>query len=279
MQAQAMQRNKGAVGRLFSLGLVFCAALFAATTAQAEQAADCRAQGPLSERDVKWVVDGDTVKLDDGRFVRMLGINAPEMPRDDRAGHPLAEESRAFVVQALGAPARVWLENDENAEDHYRRRLAHVFDVGGRNLSAALLEEGLAAALIMPPNERHAECYRAAQMRARSAAKGIWAEPYYQPIASRALGYGLKGFRRVEGRIVRLSRTRNSLWIELEGDRISLRIASTELPLFEEAMGKLSGDRWLGRTLIAQGYLTTQKDGAYRGRYRMRIYHPAALEW
>jgi endonuclease YncB( thermonuclease family) len=278
MQAQAMQRKKGALRRLFSLGLAFLALAFA-LPASAEQAADCRAQGPLSERQVEWVSDGDTVKLDDGRFVRILGINAPEMPREDRAGHPLAEESRAFLVKALGPQPRVWLENDENAEDHYRRRLAHAFDAAGRNLSAALLEEGLAAALIMPPNERHAECYRAAQMRARSAEKGIWAEPYYQPITSRALGYGLTGFRRVEGRIVRLSRTRNSLWIELEGDRISLRIASTELPLFEEAMGKLSGDRWLGRTLIAQGYLTTQKDGAYRGRYRMRIYHPAALEW
>ncbi len=277
MRAQAMQRNKGALRRLFSLGVLLGLAFVAPV--QAEQAEDCRAQLALSERQVEWVTDGDTVKLDDGRFVRILGINAPEMPRDDRAGNPLAEESRAFLLKAIGAGKRIWLENDQNAEDRYRRRLAHVFDARGTNLSAALLEQGLAAALIMPPNERHAECYRSAQMRARSAEKGIWAEPYYQPIASRALGYGLTGFRRVEGRIVRMSRTRNSLWIELEGDRISLRIASTELPLFEQAMGKLSGDRWLGRTLIAQGYLTTQKDGAYRGRYRMRVYHPAALEW
>lgn len=304
MRAQAMQREKGASWRLFSwqffswhllpwrlfpVSLLFArrfwlatAAVFcvlAAGAAHAEQAADCRAQRPLQEAQVEWIADGDTVKLSDGRFVRILGLNAPETARKDRAGQPLAETARMFLTDALGSGLRVWLEEDEELEDRYQRRLAHLFDGEGRNLAAALLHEGLAAALIMPPNLRHADCYRDAQSAARREQRGIWNEPYYQPFSSRALDRGLGGFRRVEGRVVRMNRTRNSLWIELEGDRISLRIANTELPMFEKAMGKLSGERWLGRTLTGQGYLTTQKDGKYRGRYRMRIYHPAALQW
>ena len=39
---------------------------------------------------VRQVFDGDTILLMDGRKVRLLGINSPELEHDDRPAEPLA---------------------------------------------------------------------------------------------------------------------------------------------------------------------------------------------
>lgn len=43
---------------------------------------------------VRQVLDGDTVRLGDGRSVRLIGINAPELGRKGRPSEPYAEAAR-----------------------------------------------------------------------------------------------------------------------------------------------------------------------------------------
>ena len=49
---------------------------------------------------VRQVVDGDTLRLVDGRSVRLIGINAPEIGRKGRTSEPYAEAARRRL-QAL----------------------------------------------------------------------------------------------------------------------------------------------------------------------------------
>ena len=51
---------------------------------------------------VEAVVDGDTLRLADGRRVRLIGVNAPEL--HDRSGHaePGAVSARRFASRFLG---------------------------------------------------------------------------------------------------------------------------------------------------------------------------------
>lgn len=49
---------------------------------------------------VRQVLDGDTVRLSDGRSVRLIGINAPELGRKGRPSEPYAEAARQRL-QAL----------------------------------------------------------------------------------------------------------------------------------------------------------------------------------
>lgn len=50
----------------------------------------CPAPASVAPVHVQRVVDGDTVRLKDGRSVRMIGINAPETGKKGRSGEPFA---------------------------------------------------------------------------------------------------------------------------------------------------------------------------------------------
>jgi hypothetical protein len=82
------------------------------------------------------MVDGDTLHLDDGRRVRLPGIDAPE------SGRPFAAEAAAFASALLERAPFALVPPDAPA-DRYGRLLADV-RVGDESLSAALVSAGLA---------------------------------------------------------------------------------------------------------------------------------------
>ncbi len=62
------------------------------STAQAE--VFCPAPTTVGTFEVQRVVDGDTVRLKDGRSVRMIGVNAPETGKKGRPDEPFAVAAR-----------------------------------------------------------------------------------------------------------------------------------------------------------------------------------------
>ena len=85
----------------------------------------CPSPGPLPLVSVAKVVDGDTLRLVDGRSVRLIGINTPELGRDGRKAEPFAVAAqrrlRALVEASNG---RVGLVPGRESKDRYGRTLA-----------------------------------------------------------------------------------------------------------------------------------------------------------
>jgi len=138
----------------------------------------CAAQTNLpQEAAVRRVIDGDTIELRDGRLVRYIGIDAPEVRR--RAGEEWVEDPEPFGLEAKDANRRwvegrsVRLEYDVQTHDRYGRLLAYVF-VEERMVNAALLAEGYAQLLTIPPNVKYAELFRRLVQEARAARRGLW---------------------------------------------------------------------------------------------------------
>ena len=130
---------------------------------------------------VRWVVDGDTLQLADGRKIRLIGINAPELGRDGRPDQPLAQAAKKALQTFLGnGSARLRFGSDRH--DHYGRTLAYVDNAAGASAGEYLLRQGLAVLIAIPPNLSHVSDYRHAEAEARNANRGIWAERYYQPV-------------------------------------------------------------------------------------------------
>lgn len=74
---------------------------------------------------VRQVVDGDTLRLVDGRSVRLIGINAPEMGRKGRTSEPYAEAARRRLQALVKAnDDRVGLVPGVEGKDKYGRTLA-----------------------------------------------------------------------------------------------------------------------------------------------------------
>jgi micrococcal nuclease len=122
---------------------------------------------------VKWVEDGDTVVLDDGRHVRYIGMNAPEIEHEDRRAEPFGYKAKAFN-QKLVYRQYVRLEFDREQHDQYGRLLAYVFLKDGTFVNANLVSRGYAFYLFRRPNLKYDSILQKSQQDAMSAGRGIW---------------------------------------------------------------------------------------------------------
>jgi endonuclease YncB( thermonuclease family) len=127
---------------------------------------------------VKWVDDGDTIKLTDGRRIRLLGINSPEIAHKDSDGKLIKAEP--FGSQAknratiLTHGKKVYLELDKEKYDRYGRVLAYVFLPDGTFINKKLIEEGLAYCLPDKTNNRYEQELLKAQQNAMRSGIGLW---------------------------------------------------------------------------------------------------------
>lgn len=135
-----------------------------------------RETGPAIQATVQQVIDGDTVVLDDGRKVRYVGIDTPELGKIDHPPEFLAEAARGENSRlTLHQPVR--LEFDAERYDQYGRTLAYVFLADGRLVNAELVRAGLARVYIIPPNVKYQQLLVEEQRQALAARRGLWEKP------------------------------------------------------------------------------------------------------
>ena len=214
----------------------------------------CPAPASLAHVDVQRVVDGDTVRLKDGRSVRLIGLNAPETGKKGRTDEPYAVAARQRLQALVDASdGRVGQVVGREGKDRYGRTLAHLYGSDGENLEARLLAEGLGFQVGIAPNVDLVACQQAAENSARKARVGLWRQSPVQNTAQ----LKRSGFALVSGRVSKIERNRGGIWIELQGSLV-LRIAPDVARQFDSAM--LSA--LPGRTLEARGWV---QDRAKRG--------------
>ncbi len=216
---------------------------------------------------VRHVYDGDTVLLEDGRKVRLIGVNTPEIGRDGRPSQPLAEAARDALVTLLGRERRVILRYGEERRDRHGRVLAHLFLDKSSNINALLVEQGYAAAIAVPPNLDYLDCYGGAEARARSAGLGIWSTLPFTPIPARRVDRDVRGFRLVTGVVRGHGESRRSIWLRLDGP-LSLRIAKKDLMYFRDQ----DLARLVGKKVRARGWIHPGSKGPV-----MQVRHPFSL--
>lgn len=221
------------------------------------------------------VVDGDTLRLRDGRSVRLIGINTPEIGRKGKVSEPLAEAARDALQALLGKNATVGLRFDRERQDRYGRLLAHVYLADDRSVEAALLTAGLAAQIVVPPNVGQLDCYRAAENAARRAGKGVW-QNIYRPLPVKDVSRKARGFRIIRGRVTQVGESRRSLWLNFrprpgDGPRegVAVRIAREDLQWFTGEPPQLLR----GKTIIVRGWMSP-----YKKQSVMRLRHPASMQ-
>lgn len=247
-------------------GAFFIALLFGPPVA-----ALCPLPGAAQTVRVERVVDGDTLRLENGRRIRLIGVNAPELGRQGGSGEPFAQAARRFVtewVEESGGVLRL-LPGVERRDAH-GRELAHLYDRQGRNLAALLLAEGLAFQVAVAPNLRLVDCHRRVEAGARRERRGLWRpDPHLAPGQLTGPGFAL-----VRGTVRRFERNRGGVWLELEGD-LALRIA----PQHQAAFAALDLPALVGRTVEARGWVVERRRrAAGQARWLLDIAHPALLD-
>jgi micrococcal nuclease len=212
------------------------------------------------------VVDGDSLLLADGRKVRLVGINAPELGSGERPDQPLARAALAALRNFLGSD-RVRLRFGRDRYDHYGRILAYVDNAAGASAGEHLLRQGLAMMVAIPPNLDHVAGYRRLEVEARGAKRGVWAERAYRPVPAKQLGTGDTGFRFVTGTVARVGESRKYIYLDLT-DNFAIAISRDNWHHFGDDPKK-----WTGKRVQVRGWISLWRD-----KLRVRIGHPAMVE-
>lgn len=141
---------------------------------------DDRLEASIGGRVVR-VVDGDTVRIrldkpHETRTVRYIGVDTPETVKPNTPVQCFGKKASAYNHRLVDGE-RVRLRFDAERRDRYGRLLAYVYrDKDGLFVNSALVENGYATTLTIPPNVAHADDFRALERRAREAGKGLWRE-------------------------------------------------------------------------------------------------------
>jgi len=105
------------------------------------------------------VIDGDTVVVEGGYHVRLLGMDA------DETGYPCYQPAKTRL-EDLVLSKQITLEKDVSDVDQYGRCLRYIF-VGNANIDTQLVKEGLAVARFYEPDVKYKSEITAAEQQAQ----------------------------------------------------------------------------------------------------------------
>ena len=203
------------------------------------------------------VTDGDTLVLENGERVRLLGINAPELYPQAEQG---AETARHRLHQLVDGK-RITLRFSRRQRDRHGRLLAHICREDGVWLQGALLTKGWVWVYTLGDNAPHyAEALLSYERQARAAGRGLWRLPAYQRgrfiITAIEAEQHIGRFRLVEGKVVVATKHRDTVYINFGADwrqDFTIRIKAKALKRFQ-ADG-VQPTTWAGTQLRVRGWI------------------------
>jgi len=171
-------------------------------------------------RTVARVIDGETVTLDDGSQLRLIGALAPRAidAGADPGMWPL-EAAAQEELRALVLGKSIELAFGGERADRYGRLQAQAFSIEGnerRWVQGHLLQQGLARAVVQAGNRACAGELLQAERVAREARRGLWADAAYQIRSADSplvLSRYRSTFQVVEGRVAAVAQVRGTIYL------------------------------------------------------------------
>lgn len=252
-------------GKQRALRCLLCGAAYLAFVAAAS-ADDC-APEPQGEGRVAGVIDARTIRLDDGRVIRLAGL-AP-LPADRSPG-------AAATLADIAIGRTVSLHGDSNAPDRYGRQHAWVFAEGQEaSLQAALTTVGAGFRDIISMDAGCRSGLERSEQAAHAAGLGLWAAPAAVKNAERPDDFStdLGHFVVVEGRVRSVRQSGGTTYVNfgrrwIEG--FAVVVPARAVSAFEAAGLGLKGLQ--ERQLRVRGYLMR------RGGPRIEALRPDQIE-
>ncbi|MBS0235413.1 MAG: thermonuclease family protein [Proteobacteria bacterium] len=217
--------------------------------------------GPI--RTVTRIVDGETLVLDDGKVVRLIGALSPRArDADATAGAWPPERETITALSDLVLAKRVKLAFAGRRFDRYGRQLAQVFleDRGQEEwVQGALLRGGYARAYGLPESFACARELMANEAEARRDRLGLWSNGVYRLLPSDHPGEIMKQrgkYERVIGTITSVGRTKSATYLNFSDDwrtDFTARIEKKVLVAHPEFDRSLEG--YVNKAVVIRGWV------------------------
>jgi micrococcal nuclease len=213
-------------------------------------------------RAVAQVIDGETLALDDGRRLRLVGALAPRASdAGARPGSwaPENETRAALATLAEGRSVRLW--HDTVRSDRYGQVLAQA-TLGEEWLQGVLVARGLARAYGRPGSDACAEALRSLERRAREQELGLWGNAAYRVRTAfrgewaRAVG----SFQVVSGTVRRVSRGSGDVYLSLGAWRgRAYPLAAVVTAKRTDLIGGMTPRALVGRRVMVRGWIEQRR--------------------
>jgi endonuclease YncB( thermonuclease family) len=237
--SNAVEAQHTGTGRAKSNGMTNktsrCRACVAAAAVLLLHAAPASATGcafePQGEGRVAAVIDARTFRLDDGREVRLAGIE-PAIPDGTKA---------AAALSAIVGGRDVTMHGQDDAPDRYGRQPAFAFLAGAETpVQSELLRRGEALVSTEVTDKDCAAVLAAAEAEARQAKMGTWAEPAAIKNAESPgdILAGIGRFTVVEGKVLSVRRAGATTYLNFGRNwtrDFAVTISRRMMPAFEAA--------------------------------------------
>jgi len=217
---------------------------------------------------VRYIHDGDTLHLTDGRKIRLIGINTPELARNNRPAEAYSAEAKKTLKSLFKENKSISLVFGKDKKDHYGRYLAHAFLADNTNVQAALLERGLGSAIAIPPNTRFSACYIEQERTARCNKVGLWSNTSI--LKAKNLKKQHSGFHLIEGTVNSIKTDNKGIWLNLD-DKLTVGIRAENQNLFDlKAINNMAN-----QTIIVRGWINKSKKS---NPFYLRVRHPLSIQ-
>lgn len=172
----------------------------------------CSPSYDYSKIKVAEVIDGDTVRLTNGRLLRYIGIDTPEMRLKEN--NRFIYHPQPYALEAKKANEKlvrnkfVRVEFDVEKTDVYGRLLGYCF-VDNVFINAKLVEDGFAVIYTIPPNVKYTDFFVLLQKQARQNKRGLWGA--YELIDHAQASSHLNQIRTIKGRVAYARKTKKCI--------------------------------------------------------------------
>jgi len=214
--------------RCGGLAVVAALGLVPVIAASPAIAAGCSFE-PQGEGRVAAVIDARSFRLQDGREVRLAGIE------------PVAEKRATAALSAIIAGREVSLRGEDDAPDRYGRQPAFVYLVSSESpVQVDLLAQGEALVSTTVTDRDCAAVLTAAEEAARQARRGTWADPtaIKNAESSGDILAGIGRFTVVEGKVLSVRQAGATTYLNFGRNwtrDFAATISRRMLPAFEAA--------------------------------------------
>jgi micrococcal nuclease len=226
------------------------------------------------------VLDGRSFALDDGRLVRLPGIEVPILGRPgEQDAHAAAAIAAREALAAILQGKNIELRRSTASVDRYGRMLAHAYFQGNgseKSAAHALVAAGMARVSADDGNRACAIELLREEANARTAQLGLWHKPYYVILAAENLSELMdqRGhFTIAEGRVLSVRESGGTIFMNF-GARWSQALTVTILKRNERHFAGIGMElqRLENRWLRVRGWVE-ERNGP-----RIEATHPEQIE-
>jgi micrococcal nuclease len=224
----------------------------------------------LETSSVAKILDGGTILLEDGKTIRLAGIEVPLPPLGHAADTLWVwDEAARSALETLVDGHQVTIRDALPTPDRYGRIIAQVVRDDGLWLEGDLIAQGAVRVQATPETAGLEPAMLQREAAARRDGLGLWQARFYDIRAPGALDHESGSFQIVEAVIRKAEDRHGVIWLDL-GENAAARLERPARQKFKSA--GLDPLTLAGQKLRLRGWVEWQ------GRPVLELTHPEAVE-